>query len=682
MPRNNPDWESNYTNPKMIAYPSIDTLLKNRYRLIKVLKKGGMSTIYQAEDMQMKHINDTPVYVAIKIIAPYLSNDEYAIRMFQEEALLNMEVLGKQQNIIDIYGYEYDDGYHFLIMQWLEGADLDDELKQLKAIGRRGVRLTDLIRYLKDIAEALSFAHEHGVVHRDIKLSNLFKSNDEHIILLDFGISKIVDESNMSIDSQLLSGCYEYMVPEADMADHKVTPQDDIYSLAICIYQLLSGEVPFKGKMACHRDQIHEERLLKPCKELTHAQWAVLKNAFTINREDRRAKTVKEFMHLFINPSIASDKDVIYANISKEKSLLPIIKILFLIVLLTGATYSFYIWQNKDKQYIENEIVTRVIPIPAIQENNTTKNLASLAQTQTVLKSQELEKDALKKIKPKRMLRATETAQSFTESSIEMEFLLVKSGEFMMGSPDGTHQIRQEQNRDEDEIQHKVMLTQDFYLGKYEVTQNQWNIVMGKNPSHFSQCGMDCPVENVSWEDIQIFILRLNEVMEGSGKNYQYRLPTEAEWEYAVRAGSKEATYNGNLTILGINNIPELDKIAWYAGNSEVNYAEAYDCSEWSGMQYEKINLCGTQSIGKKTPNNWGFYDMLGNVWEWVDDNYKVYPKSVTTDPNIQDASSYRVYRGGSWGYNASFCRAAKRNRRPPSYKHYNLGFRLARDLL
>lgn len=678
MPRNNPDWENHYTNPKMMPYPAEGSVLKDRYRLLKVLKKGGMSTVYQAEDMQMQHSNMPPVFVAIKVIMPYLIDDFFMINMLQEEALLNMERLSGHPNIVHVHSYDEDKGYHFLIMEWLEGHDLEDELKQQKKAGSQGLPLMDVMGYLDDIVSALSFAHKRGVIHRDIKLSNLFKCHDDKVVLLDFGVARSIDESNVSLDVQFQSGCYEYMSPEADIASHEATPKDDVYSLAICIYQLLSGELPFKGRAASHREQSQEDHLPKPCKELSDAQWIVLKNAFTINKEERKVRTAKDFKNLFVNPDVASTSPPTFnyarssPRIGKPKRPFHIIRVLFLIVLFTGISYSAYIWQNKDRNYIKQETITRT-PVASTPPSTLTKISGSETQSADNMPvTQVITED----------LQQGERPEIFSDSIIEMDFLLVKAGSFVMGSPDGSRAITEELNRDKDEKQHEVIITEDYYLAKYEVTQIQWESIMGANPSHFVRCGSDCPVENISWNEVQTYILRLNKVLQKANKNYRYRLPTEAEWEYAARAGTREASYNGDFSIFSINNIPVLDEIAWYAGNSEATYVGAYDCSKWSGMQYETIKLCGTQPVGGKVKNSWGFYDMLGNVWEWVSDNYGAYPDGTATNPNRQSKGNYRVFRGGSWSYNGSFCRVAKRNKEMANYKKYNLGFRLARDAL
>jgi formylglycine-generating enzyme required for sulfatase activity len=190
-----------------------------------------------------------------------------------------------------------------------------------------------------------------------------------------------------------------------------------------------------------------------------------------------------------------------------------------------------------------------------------------------------------------------------------------------------------------------VHISKQFYLGKYEVTQLQWKAVMGNKPSHFK--GRDNPVEQVSWDDAQEFIKQLN-AKEGHNR---YRLPTEAEWEYAARAGTNSAYFFGDNAAL-------LKQYAWYSDNSEET----------------------THPVGQKQPNAWGLYDMHGNVWEWVQDWYEewYYSDSPGSDPKGPSFGSYRVLRGGGWHFDARLCRSADRFNYAPVNRNRSLGFRLA----
>ena len=214
-----------------------------------------------------------------------------------------------------------------------------------------------------------------------------------------------------------------------------------------------------------------------------------------------------------------------------------------------------------------------------------------------------------------------------------MEFAWIPAGDFRMGSTSSDA-------FDDQRPVTRVRISRGFWLGKHEVTQAEWQAVMGTNPSRFSGCGR-CPVETVSWNDAQGFIGRLN--ARGGGR---YRLPTEAEWEYAARAGTSGDRYAANV-----------DAIAW--------------CGE--GLDGS------THPVGQKVPNAFGLHDMLGNVYEWVQDWYGGYPGGSLTDPRGPGSGSNRVYRGGSWLNVARSCRASDRNNSAPGSRDGSLGFRLLR---
>jgi formylglycine-generating enzyme required for sulfatase activity len=222
-------------------------------------------------------------------------------------------------------------------------------------------------------------------------------------------------------------------------------------------------------------------------------------------------------------------------------------------------------------------------------------------------------------------------------NNVSLELLPVKNGSFQMGSENG--------DSDEKPV-HQVTISQPFWLGKTEVTQAQWEAIMGNNPSHFK--GANRPVENISWNDVASFCQKLTARERAAGRlpvGYAYALPTEAQWEYACRAGTT-GDYAG-----------ELNSLAWYG-------------EDWSR---------GHHDVADKRPNAWGFYDMHGNVWEWCADRYGDYPGGSVTDPTGAGTGSYRVNRGGSWLSGARYCRAAfRRCGYVPGLRLSNLGFRLA----
>lgn len=225
----------------------------------------------------------------------------------------------------------------------------------------------------------------------------------------------------------------------------------------------------------------------------------------------------------------------------------------------------------------------------------------------------------------------------------KMEFIQVPGGTFDMGC--GPWQV---DCWDDEKPAHKVTL-KPFEIGKYEVTQKQWVAVMGNNPSEFVLCDGQCPVEKVSWNDVQTFIKKLN-----ARESSKYRLPTEAEWEYACRSGG------------------QLER---YCGSNQAS-AVAWD---------DTVTANITVSVGKKAPNKLGLHDMSGNVWEWVDEWYceQFYetPAATKENPTCTDpASGLRVVRGGSWFNSAREVRSTARNRNAPTYRNMNIGFRLVRQ--
>jgi formylglycine-generating enzyme required for sulfatase activity len=234
---------------------------------------------------------------------------------------------------------------------------------------------------------------------------------------------------------------------------------------------------------------------------------------------------------------------------------------------------------------------------------------------------------------------ATVAGKSFKDCDDCPEMVVIPAGSSDMGSNDGG---------DNEKPAHRVTIAQSFAMGRTEVTQGQWKAVMGDNPSRFGSCGDDCPVEMVSWKDAQAFVLKLS---DKTGK--QYRLPSEAEWEYACRAGGAHLYCGGD----------DPDSVSWYGGLARP-----------PGNSGKTTNPVATRQ-----PNAFGLYDMSGNVWEWVEDGYHENYIGAPTDGSVwQGDGALRVLRGGSWSY---LQRAAKRGGSEASYRFGTIGFRLARTL-
>ena len=245
-------------------------------------------------------------------------------------------------------------------------------------------------------------------------------------------------------------------------------------------------------------------------------------------------------------------------------------------------------------------------------------------------------------------LRAPGPAEFYIEPMTSMRLVALEPGTFEMGSP-GT-----EYGRGDDERRHPVTLTRKVYIGEHEVTQAEWKQVMGTTPSQFNECTR-CPVETVDFYQVSTFLSRLN----AGNSAMRYRLPTEAEWEYACRAGTTTAFSSGRAISTG-----------------QANYDGRFPYSGGSGG----VTLGKPAPVGSYPPNAWGVFDMHGNVWEWTGDWYGEYAAGPATDPVGAPKGRARVIRGGSWRFNANSMRCAMRYTHAPPDKGSSLGFRIVAE--
>ncbi|MEW6079139.1 MAG: formylglycine-generating enzyme family protein [Thermodesulfobacteriota bacterium] len=278
------------------------------------------------------------------------------------------------------------------------------------------------------------------------------------------------------------------------------------------------------------------------------------------------------------------------------------------------------------------------------------------------------------------------TPEDLISNEFRMDFVYIPPGTFVMGSPSYAAV------RFDDETEHRVEITNGFYMQKTEVTQGQWKQVMTENPSifQFKEHGDDYPVENVSWNDAQEFVKRLNDA-EGSQK---YRLPTEAEWEYVCRLGSSRGPFGDVAGLSDISRIIKRGiKIVTFdlfstgdcLSTDQANYDGNYPLLGCKKGVFREI----TMPVASFPPNKLGLYDLHGNVNEWCQDGYekyavkhKTFPMYKTVDsPDEPKGGKYKVYRGGSWMSSAKYCRCAFRGREAPDYRNETLGLRLVKML-
>jgi formylglycine-generating enzyme required for sulfatase activity/predicted Ser/Thr protein kinase len=460
-----------------------------------------------------------------------------------------------------------------------------------------------------EIASGLTAAHALGIVHRDLKPDNVMILKNGRVKVLDFGIAKVAGAGNLTGTGNFI-GTARYASPEQALGKRdEIDKPSDIFSLGMMLYEMLSGRLPYDctGKIPLG---ILVDRVSGKPLPLIQALPAKM--------------TVPETLSLAVMRALArepQDRPASAAAFANE---------------IEGA-------------------------------------IRSVVVAPSTIKATEISEF---KFQSKRKLT----------NALGIQFVLIPKGSFVMGSEqsveDRWNKILSVYEKNitlsRERPARLVSISQNFYLGKFQITQGQWNFAVEKlskinrelptSPSVFK--GEDLPVETVSWEDCEEFILRLNALNDG----YEYRFPTEAEWEYACRAGT-DGDFAGDLDAMG-----------WYGNNSGRTpihtFREWFNCDQlWEPFQNSVLrpNENRTHPVGQKHPNSFGLYDMHGNVWEWCsdwfDENY--YSKDTSRDPKGPDSGQSRVLRGGAWFTGANYCRSALRYRYSPTDRKNFTGLRV-----
>jgi len=548
-----------------------ETILAGQYQVIRKLGEGGMGEVYLAKDLLL---NDR--LVAVKVLPALRVASKRAMRQLRQEAAAMAELT--HENIVRFFHFGEHVSLPFMVMQYIEGQTLDDLL------GEKGrLSAEETIQLCTPLAQALDYAHSKGVVHRDVKPSNIFIDTAGKPYLADFGIARIAKDTITQVTGRdTTAGTLQYMSPEQCRGEWDLTAASDVYSFATVLYECLSGSVPFRTG---------------PIRDLI------------INEAPPRLGVD----HPVISP--------IMQGLAKESVDRP-----------SSCTALLELRKREGRVLIGVPSAARSVPEAGY----------SVVSDGT-----------------------SPAARQFT-NSLGMEFLLVEPRDlapdgFLIGSSQG------EIGRHEDEVQHRVVLSKPYWLGATPVTQMQYQEVMGCNPSTFSDAGSakgdrenlqgdpgDHPVEGVSWHDAVEFLERLSRL-----ENRRYRLPTEAEWEFACRAGSTTPFCTGH-------------SIATSRANCRAGLAP--------GGIGQKEGGHGTTPVRMYFPNSWGLCDMHGNVSEWCVDFYGDYPDSDTLNPRGPQTGTHRVLRGGNWDSEPHDCRSARRHRCLPEFKGSVIGFRACLD--
>lgn len=572
-----------------------------QYKILSELGRGGMGVVYKAIDTVLQRP------AAIKVLPAHLATDESLVKRFVREARAAAAL--SHPNIVTVYGVGRHENHYYIALEFVDGVPLDALIAKEGKI--EPIRAAKLLRQAVD---ALAVAHAHNIIHRDIKPQNMMIDITGRLRVMDFGLALPLMEGTKLTQTGLSMGTAHYMSPE-QWEDSNVDGRSDIYSLGVTFYEMLAGTPPFNASTPV----------------------GIMRKVFgeAVPPLSTRGVTIDSWLQEILSKMVAKDPAARFDSAAGLRTELD--------AYLAGrspdvsGSHSFAPpgvekeLERMDRQAGRVSRSAPVMPQPALPsaEAARSKSLYIWGGIAAVV----LALGAFGAV------FLVNSGDGFGDTVFTRDdFVWVPPGTFVMGSPPT------ETGRNEDENQHQVTLSKGFWMGKFEVTQAQWMDVMGSNPSFFT--GEDLPVENVSWDDVQAFLVILNE-REGAN----FRLPTEAEWEYACRAGSAAAFSFGESPV-------QLSNYGWFADNSGRT----------------------THPVGSLAPNAWGLFDMHGNVWEWCQDRAGAYPVGSVTDPKGPETGVQRVGRGGSFGVSAVNCRSADRSASDPGAKGPDLGFRICRD--
>ena len=563
----------------------------NGYTLKHLLGEGGMAEVWYAE-------NEIGKPAAVKILFEKYTRNEQILERFHNEALVMVKL--NHPNIRQVYNYGYIDNRHCIIMEYLEGCDLE-------ALMQSGRRFTDeeLRRWWNQTADALKYTHARGIVHRDIKPSNLFLDEEGNIKLLDFGIAKMMENASLTHTSAIF-GTLMYMSPEQVKSAKKVDYRTDLYSLAVTFVYLLTGKKPY--------DDIEKSLFDIQLDILTHpldmsqvpTEWRNFLMPYLEKNPEKRPE-LTPFFPLTVN--LGNEDKTFGENVTSRENPIPEL-----------AKYSVAGLRNPHKADPQNPAPNshqRKIPVWTWVVGAL---LALLVIGLLFLLKHKPDIEPIETIEPDgsipelswSMSKADNGDYIVTVGDLKYTMKYVEGGTFTMGYNDKRFKASECASMPT----HQVTVS-SYWIGETEVTQALWKAVMGNNPS--DDKGDNLPVYMVTWNECLQFRKQFNEKLQDQlPEGCRFALPTEAEWEYAARGGkhSKHYQYAGSN---------DIDEVAWYESNC---YGKRYP-------------------VKSKKANELGLYDMCGSVWEWCADWYGDYSSAPQTNPTGPSSGWTRVTRGG-----------------------------------
>lgn len=638
------------------------------YIIESQIGQGGMGSVYKATHQTLERP------AALKFLPKEFSTDPEYVSRFLREARVVATL--RHENVVQVYDAGAENDKYYIAMEYIEGSSLGDYLEKKNKLSEK-----DGLELLLQAAKGLAAAHEMGLVHRDIKPDNLLLSKDQKTLrIVDFGLVMECASKTRLTTTGAQMGTPQFMSPEQTDGE-EADARTDLYSLGATFFYVFTGKLPFEATTVMNQLFKHKfEAPPDPCSvnsKLSRNVGNLLLTLLAKARKDR-PKSAEALVQLiedikagkeipepapFKSP-LASDvqafKDGDYpansplaAFVDAAKSVArggttklinmqegggrPVIAggIVGLVLIALVGAFFFFGNGNDDEGQTTSRSQGAEEKSGGNDSDSSKNNGADGGR-----KDEDTGKTAnkgLSKPKPNLVLDLG--------SGTTMEMVLVKSGTFHMGSPDA------ERDRDEHEVRHQVTITKPFYMGKYEVTQAQYEAVMTAELNSSKFRAARNPVDGVSWQDAQEFCRLLSTRLKRT-----VRLPTEAEWEYACRAGTETPFHFGDLITSDLANF-----------DGDTRYGDGPK-SEDRGK---------TIPVGSFQPNAWGLYDMHGNVWEFCVDWYGPIKKRPATDPEGPRAGERRVQRGGSWDSKAKHCRSAHRDHDNPGDRSSKYGFRV-----